>query len=324
MMLITAIVASILSLISPNSDLESLRGSVRIDGSSTVFPITEAVAEEFSNSVPNVRVTVGVSGTGGGFKRFSAKETDISNASRPIKKGELSLCNESKIKFIELAIAYDGLTIVVNKENTWVDNLTMHELNAIFEGGLEKWSDVRPEWPNKKIKVYSPGTDSGTFDYFKEVVIGKHGSMRSDMSVSEDDNVLVKGVMGDVASIGFFGCSYAFANEDKLKSVPIVNPKTGKAVAPTAINIENSLYYPFSRPLFLYVNVRSLRRPEVRSFVSFYIDHVDKLAEEVGYVSLPSDMRARVRQKFAERHVGTHFLSVDGEQRHGPFEKLYK
>ena len=324
MIRITAILTFILALISPNPNLESLRGSVRIDGSSTVYPITEAVAEEFSNSVPNVRVTVGVSGTGGGFKRFSASEVDISNASRPIKSGELSLCNKSKIKFIELPVAYDGLTIVVNKKNTWVDNLTMHELNAIFEEGLQKWSDVRPSWPNKKIKVYSPGTDSGTFDYFKEVVIGKIGSIRSDMSVSEDDNVLVKGVMGDVPSIGFFGCAYYFANQDKLRAVPIVNPKTEKAVAPTAITIENGSYAPFSRPLLIYVNVKSMRRPAVRSFVSFYIDHVDKLAEEVGYVSLPSDMRAKVRQKLAERHVGTHFLNVDGEQIHGPLEKLYK
>ena len=324
MILITAILTSILSLVSPDSGLYSRVGLVRVDGSSTVFPITEAVAEEFSESAPKVRVTVGVSGTGGGFKRFVAKEIDISNASRPIKANELSLCNKSFIKFIELPVAIDGLTIVVNKKNDWVDNLTIHELNAIFEEGLEKWSDVRPEWPNKKIQVYSPGTASGTFDYFKEVVIGKQGSMRSDMSVSEDDNVLVKGVMGDVASIGFFGCAYYFENEDKLKSVPIVNPKTDKPVAPTAKNIENSLYYPFSRPLFVYVNGKALRRPEVRDFVSFYIDHADKLAEEVGYVSLTSDMRAKVRQKFAERHVGTHFLTVDGEQRHGPLEKLYK
>jgi phosphate transport system substrate-binding protein len=303
---------------------DNLRGVVRIDGSSTVFPITEAVAEEYSEEAPNVRVTVGVSGTGGGFKRFAARETDISNASRPIKPGELALCQEAKISFIELPIAYDGLTIVVNKKNKWMDNITMHELNAIFEGGMKKWSDVRASWPNEDIVIYSPGTDSGTFDYFKEVVIGKRGSMRSDMSVSEDDNVLVKGVMGDEHAIGFFGCAYYFANEEKLRAVPVVNPLTGKAVAPTPTNIENGSYAPFSRPLFIYVNVRSMRRPEVRSFVSFYVDHCNKMAEEVGYVSLPSEMTGRVRKNLAERQVGTRFLTTDGKKVHGSLEKIYK
>jgi phosphate transport system substrate-binding protein len=272
-------------------------GTVKIDGSSTAYPITEAVAEEYAEVAPKVRVTVGVSGTGGGFKRFIANETDISNASRPIKEKEREACKEAGIEFLELPVAYDGLTIVVNKKNTWVDSLTMHELNAIFEGGLKKWSDVRPEWPDSDIKIFSPGTDSGTFDYFKEVVIGKTGSMRSDMSVSEDDNVLVKGVAGSANALGFFGCAYYYENADKLRAVPIVNPKNGKKVIPSRKNIESGAYYPFSRPLFIYVNKASMRKQSVRSFVMFYLDKCPKLSAEVGYVQLPPEKMKEVKAK---------------------------
>ena len=287
-------ITQILSLVLAMS---GLNGKVAVDGSSTVFPITEAVAEAYSEKEPKVRVTVGISGTGGGFKRFIAKEIDITDASRHIKKSEVEACKEAGVTYVEIPIAYDGLTIVVNKKNTWVDNLTMHELNDIFEEGAEKWSDVRPEWPDKKIQIFCPGTDSGTFDYFKEVVIGKSGSMRSDIAVSEDDNVVVKGVMGDDNSLGFFGCSYYFANKDKLRAVPIVNPKTQKAVLPNRVTIENGTYAPFSRPLFIYVNKRSLRRPEVYDFVMFYLTEGAKLSKEVGYVQLPADQYTSMKLK---------------------------
>lgn len=287
-------ITQILSLVLAMS---GLNGKVAVDGSSTVFPITEAVAEAYSEKEPKVRVTVGISGTGGGFKRFIAKEIDITDASRHIKKSEVEACKKAGVTYVEIPIAYDGLTIVVNKKNTWVDNLTMHELNDIFEEGAEKWSDVRPEWPDKKIQIFCPGTDSGTFDYFKEVVIGKSGSMRSDIAVSEDDNVVVKGVMGDDNSLGFFGCSYYFANKDKLRAVPIVNPKTQKAVLPNRVTIENGTYAPFSRPLFIYVNKRSLRRPEVYDFVMFYLTEGAKLSKEVGYVQLPADQYTSMKLK---------------------------
>tara|TARA_Y100001973_G_scaffold106200_1_gene182647 strand:- start:3548 stop:4423 length:876 start_codon:yes stop_codon:yes gene_type:complete len=287
-------ITQILSLVLATS---GLNGKVAVDGSSTVFPIIEALAEAYSDKEPNVRVTVGISGTGGGFKRFIAKEIDITDASRHIKKSEVEACKKAGVTYVEIPIAYDGLTIVVNKKNTWVDNLTMDELNDIFEEGAEKWSDVRPEWPDKKIQIFCPGTDSGTFDYFKEVVIGKSGSMRSDIAVSEDDNVVVKGVMGDDNSLGFFGCSYYFANKDKLRAVPIVNPKTQKAVLPNRVTIENGTYAPFSRPLFIYVNKRSLRRPEVYDFVMFCLTEGAKLSKEVGYVQLPADQYTSMKLK---------------------------
>ena len=216
-----------------SQDYRRLRGAILIDGSSTVYPITEAVAEEFSSEAPRVKTTVGISGTGGGFKRFAAGETDVSNASRAIKAKEVDACTKSGVELIEIPVAYDGLTIVLNKANDWVDHLTVDELKKIYlaSSSAKTWSDVRAGWPDKAIKVYSPGTDSGTFDYFKEVVASKTDSIRSDMQVSEDDNVLVRGVAGDEASIGFFGCAYYFENAGQLKACPIIN-KEGKAVMP--------------------------------------------------------------------------------------------
>jgi phosphate transport system substrate-binding protein len=257
------------SIPASGQNTQNLRGAVKIDGSSTVYPITEAVAEEFKRVAPDVRVTVGISGTGGGFKKFTVGETDISDASRPIKKSEHDLAATNKIDYIELPIAYDGLSIVVNKGNYWVDTLTLDEIKKIYldsAGKAKTWKDVRAGWPDREIKVYGPGTDSGTFDYFKEVIAGDKGSIRGDMSVSEDDNVLVKGVAGDEGAIGFFGCAYYFENKDKLKVVPVVNPKTEKAVEPTPTTIEDGSYAPFSRPLFIYVSTKSAERPEVQAF----------------------------------------------------------
>lgn len=277
----------------------SVNGRVSVDGSSTVYPITEAIAEAYAEKEPKVRVTVGVSGTGGGFKRFAAKEIDIADASRPIKEKESKLCKEAGISYIELPIAYDGLTVVINKKNDWVDFLTVDELKKIFleESSAMKWSDVREGWPDEPIKIYSPGTDSGTFDYFKEVIAGKKGSIRSDMSVSEDDNVLVKGVSGGKTSIGFFGCAYYYENTSRLKAVPIMNPKLKKAIFPTKKAIEDGTYAPFSRHLYIYVNKKALRRPEVLDFVRFYLDKCPELSAEVGYVQLPNQMYVDVKRR---------------------------
>ena len=295
-----------------------------VDGSSTVYPITEAVAEEFSEEAPRVKTTVGISGTGGGFKRFAAGETDISDASRAIKAKEAKACTDNGVEFIELPVAYDGLTIVLNTSNDWVDHLTVDELRKIFlaDQAVDSWSEVRKGWPDTPIKVYSPGTDSGTFDYFKEVVAGKTGSIRSDIQVSEDDNVLVRGVAGDVASIGFFGCAYYFENADKLKACPIINGE-GKPELPSKQSIESGAYNPFSRPLFIYVNLNSIKRPEVAGFVDFYLENAGDMAEEVGYVRLPQVIYDRCQANVDNRRTGTQFLR-DGEKVHGPLPEVYK
>tara|TARA_B100001059_G_C17797377_1_gene563864 strand:+ start:890 stop:1891 length:1002 start_codon:yes stop_codon:yes gene_type:complete len=308
------------------SNLNNLRGNIRVDGSSTVFPITEAIAESFSDSAPSVRVTVGVSGTGGGFKRFAAKEIDISDASRPIKSKELKMLKESKIDFIEIPVAYDGLTIVVNPKNDWADNITVDELKKIFlaEAGGNKWSDIREGWPERPIKIFSPGTDSGTFDYFKEVVAGKKGQMRSDMSVSEDDNVLVNGVSGEKDSIGFFGCAYFFENKDKLRAVPVINPMTKKPIMPTTVNIETGAYAPFSRPLFIYVNKRSARSPQIRTFVDYYLNNAPEMVGEVGYVKLPPEMYELAKKNFKDKKTGTQFLNDEGEAISGSLAQVYQ
>ncbi|MDX2115908.1 MAG: PstS family phosphate ABC transporter substrate-binding protein [Planctomycetota bacterium] len=302
----------------------SLSGVVKIDGSSTVYPITEAIAEEFKKVAPQVNVTVGISGTGGGFKRFLAGETDISDASRPIKKEEFDRSVSGKIEFIELPVAFDGLSIVVHPQNDWVDQLTLDEIRRLFTDGstVKKWNDIRPNWPDRPIKIFSPGTDSGTFDYFREVVVGNSGAIRGDMSVSEDDNVLVKGVAGDRDAIGFFGCAFYFENRDKLKVVPV---DAGKGpIEPTHETIENGSYAPFSRPLFIYVNRRAAERPEVKAFVSFYLQNAGRMAESVGYVKLPNAIYSRAGRNFTSRITGTQFLDEHGEHKLGSLSELYK
>jgi len=266
-----------------------LKGTVKVDGSSTVFPITEAVAEEFGKVKEHrrIRVTVGVSGTGGGFKKFLAGETDINDASRPIKQTEIDKARKNGVKYIELPVAYDGLSVVVNKKNTWVDYLTVAELNKIWKPGstVKTWKDIRSNWPNQKIQLYGPGTDSGTFDYFTEVINGKSQASRSDFTKSEDDNVLVKGVAGDKGSLGYFGFAYYIENKDKLKVVPI-RQGNKKPVAPTMTTINNGSYAPLSRPIFIYVNLQSAKKPEVRKFIHFYLKNAQELVKEVGYVPL--------------------------------------
>ncbi len=308
-------------------ELRRLRGSVRVDGSSTVYPITEAIAEEFSEKTDDrVRVTVGVSGTGGGFKRFSVGETDISDASRPIKGTEYNVAVANGTDFVEIPVAYDGLSIVVNTGNYWCNELTIDQLKKIFldPSTVDSWDDVNPDWPNVPLKIFAPGTDSGTFDYFKEVVAGRKGSIRSDMSVSEDDNVLVRGVSGDAGGIGFFGCAYYFENKDKLKVIKIVNPKTGTAVSPSASTIESGAYAPFSRPLFIYVSVKSAERKEVDAFIRFYFQRGPALAEEVGYVKLPQMMYDRALKNYTDRKIGTQYLDAAGERINGPLTEVYK
>lgn len=301
---------------------KNLRGTIKIDGSSTVYPITEAVAEEFAKEAPRVRVTVGISGTGGGFKRFVAGETDISDASRSIKQEELEEAHSNTVDFIEIPVAYDGLSILVNRDNTFVDALTLAEIRKIFlEGGAKTWKDVRPTWPDKEIRVYAPGTDSGTFDYFKEVVAGKGGSIRSDMSVSEDDNVLVRGVAGDENSIGFFGCAYYFENRDKLRAIPV--DSGAGPVSPTHETIETGAYAPFSRPLFIYVNSKSASRPEVQAFVAFYLANAPELSDEVGYVRLSAELYTRATGRWMARKGGTVFLNSAGRHVEGPLTKVY-
>ena len=304
----------------------ALRGKVVVDGSSTVYPITEAAAAAFRDDYPNVNITVAISGTGGGFKRFSIGEIDISDASRPIKGKEFTAAKENGIQFIELPVALDGLSVVINKENDWVDQLTVEQLMAIYleDGTARSWKDLNPAWPDKPIKTYSPGTDSGTFDYFKEVVVPEGKSFRSDMSASEDDNVLVTGVAGDRYSIGYFGASYYFENKDKLKAVPIVNPDTGKAVLPEAENVIDGSYAPLSRPLFIYVNVKSLRRPEVRKFIEFYMAGAGEFATKVDYVATPDDLSALAQKFLKQKLSGSTYVTKDMGKREGGLRDIYK
>ncbi|MBC8173427.1 MAG: PstS family phosphate ABC transporter substrate-binding protein, partial [Chitinophagales bacterium] len=264
-----------------------ISGEVKLDGSSTVYPISEAVAEEFGMKNSKVRVTVGESGTGGGFKKFGRGEIDICNASRPIKDSEKEDCDSAGIKFLELEVAYDGLAVVVHPSNTWVDKLTVAELKMIWEPAaqdkIKTWDQIRPEWPKEEMHLYGAGTASGTFDYFTEVICGKKGDSRGDYTASENDNVLVTGVGGDKGGLGYFGMAYYEKNTDKVKIVPIVN-SSGAAVIPTQETVLNKTYEPLSRPLFIYVNETSLKRPEVQAFVEFYIENAGLLSKDVGYV----------------------------------------
>jgi phosphate transport system substrate-binding protein len=277
------------------------RPSVKADGSSTVFPITEAVAEEFAHDHSGVRVIVGRSGTGGGFKKFSHGEIDICNASRPITEVEKQACSEADVEYVELEIAYDGLAVCVNPQNDWCRCLTIDQLKAIWQPGskVSTWSDVDPSWPDAEIELFGADTDSGTFDYFTEVIVGQTGKSRSDYHQSADDNTLVMGVAGDKFGLGYFGLAYYEANKDKLKLLG-VDPGDGKCVQPTAETVRDNTYRPLSRPLYLYVRTSSLARPEVRSFVEFYLDTVNQVAAEAGYVPVPDDVVQKSKQIFQD------------------------
>lgn len=281
---------------------KNLSGAIKIDGSSTVYPVTEAVAEEFRNVFPKVQVTIGVSGTGGGFKKFSRGETDISNASRPIKDSEIELCNENNISYIGLEVAYDGMAVVVSPENNWVSSLTVQELKKIWEPEAQtkitRWNQIRPEWPNEELHLFGAGTASGTYDYFTEVIVGKSGSSRGDFTASEDDNVLVQGIMNDKFSLGFFGMAYYEENKDKLKLVGIDNG--AGPVLPSKETVLSQQYQPLSRPMFIYINETAIDKPEVIEFVNFYLENVKALASDVGYVAMEDSRYEAVKQKFAD------------------------
>jgi phosphate transport system substrate-binding protein len=275
-----------------DSSADGLSGSIEVDGSSTVFPITEAVAEEFRRDEPNVQVNVGVSGTGGGFKRFVAGETDISDASRPIKASEAEAAAANGIEFIEMRVGTDGLSVVVNPDNDFASCLTVAELAAIWEPGstIENWSQVRAGFPDQRLRLYGPGTDSGTFDYFTEEIVGEVQSSRADYTASEDDNVLVQGVGGDRGALGYFGFAYYIENASRVNAVSIDNGNG--CVEPSVENIEAGDYTPLSRPLFIYVNKASLDKPEVAAFVKFYMEHGAELTAAVGYVASDASVYA--------------------------------
>lgn len=294
------------------STTENLAGNIQIDGSSTVYPVTEAVAEDFREEAPNTKVTVGVSGTGGGFKKFVRGETDINNASRSISAEEAKMAQENGISYLELPVTFDGLTVVVHPENNWVKDITVAELKKIWEPGAQgkitRWNQVRPEWPNQEIHLYGPGVESGTYDYFTEAIVGKSHSSRGDYTASEDDNVLVQGVSTDKNALGFFGFAYYEENKGKLKAIPVddQNDANGKgAVLPTLETVKNGTYAPLSRPLFIYVNSKAVSRPEVVAFVNFYLDNAKELGQEVGYIPMPDENYKTQKQKFNEFAAST-------------------
>ncbi len=292
--------------------IASAQTVIKVDGSSTVYPITEAVAEEFQKANKNVKVTVGISGTGGGFKKFCRGETHISNASRPIVKKEIDACKEANIEFIELPVAYDGLAVLVNRRNDWVKALTVEDLKKIWapeaQGVVTHWNQVRSEWPNEKLKLYGPGVDSGTFDYFTEAIVGKAKSSRGDYTASEDDNVLVQGISGDRFALGYFGLAYYEENKDKLKIVPIVNPKTGKEIVPSVKSVMEGSYQPLSRPLFIYVNKKAISEfPEVKRFVNYYLKNAPKLVKDAKYIPLPNKAYDLAIRRFEKEITGSMF-----------------
>ena len=291
----------------PAGEGDGLTGAVRGDGSSTVFPIMEAVAEEFQKDHPGVRVTVGISGTGGGFKKFCAGETDLQNASRPITAEELEACRAGGVEFVEYPIAYDGLSIVVNPANDWAACMTVGELKRMWEpeaqGRITRWSQVRPGWPDRELHLYGAGTDSGTYDYFTAAVVGEEGASRGDFTSSEDDNVIVQGVAGDPDGLGFFGYAYYEQNQGRVKLAEVDGGEG--CVAPSPQTINEGTYQPLSRPLFLYVRRDALDRPEVREFVDYSITNAPGLVAEVGYIPLPDAIYHLARERVAERVTGS-------------------
>jgi phosphate transport system substrate-binding protein len=282
---------------------------IKVDGSSTVFPITEAVAEEFQKAHKGSKVTVGVSGTGGGFKKFCRGETDISDASRPIKASEMEACAKEGIKYIELPVAYDALTVVINPKNDWAKNMTVAELKKIWEpeaqGKITKWNQVNPKWPDAPIKLFGPGADSGTFDYFTDAINKKEKASRGDFTASEDDNVLVTGVSRDKNALGYFGLAYYVENKDKLAAVAVDGGKG--PISPSMESVENGSYAPLSRPIFIYVNAKSLEKPEVKAFVEFYLKHAATLVKEVKYVPLPASAYTIALEHVNKKKLGTVF-----------------
>ena len=288
---------------------------VTIDGSSTVYPITEAVAEEFQKAKKGaIKVTVGISGTGGGFKKFCRGETDIADASRPILKQEMEACKTAGIQYVELPVAFDALTVIVNPKNTFVDYLTVAELKTMWEptaqGKISNWKQVRASFPDAPLKLAGAGSDSGTFDYFTEAIVGKAKSSRGDYQATEDDNVTVQFVSRDVNAMGYLGLAYFEENKGKLKAVPIKVDEKSAAVSPSVKTTNNGTYQPLSRPLFIYVSAKSLDKPEVKEFVEYYLKHAANLSKEVGYVDLPAKAYELARKNLDNKKTGTGFGGV--------------
>ncbi len=304
----------------PTGEIGELGGYVALDGSSTVFPISEAVAEEFREFHPRVRVTVGVSGTGGGFKKFTRREIDIGNASRPIKPSELAAAQQSGVEFLELPIAYDGIAVVVNRGNEWAREMTVSELNRLWQpeaqGKVTRWNQIRVGWPDRPIKLFGAGVDSGTYDYFTQAVSGQEGASRGDFTASEDDNVLVQGVASDVEAMGFFGFAYYEENRHRLRALAIddENPDNGAGpIAPTTETVGNGTYQPLSRPVFIYVRKDALDKPQVEGFVRFYLENAAQLSREVGYIALP-ETTYRVLLDRLDRRVAGSVFGGEGSQ----------
>ncbi|MGE0057365.1 MAG: PstS family phosphate ABC transporter substrate-binding protein [Dehalococcoidia bacterium] len=321
LLFVSACLALGLSACSQPGKSSGITGQVVADGSSTVFPITEAVAEEFLLVENKIQVTVGIAGTGGGFSRFCNGETSVQDASRPISQKEIDLCAARGIEWIELPVAYDAMAIVVHPKNTWIDCITTAELNKIWEtaaqGTINKWNQIRPEFPNENFSLYGAGTDSGTFDYFTEVINGKTGESRGDYTASEDDNTLVQGVSAARYSLGYLGLAYYEQSIDKLKALKVDGGKG--CVLPSAAAVEDGTYTPLSRPLLIYVRRDHADRPEVRAFIDFYLENAGFLAADVGYVKLQPDLYELVTARWRTRTTGTIFHA--GE--HGiPLEQL--
>jgi phosphate transport system substrate-binding protein len=280
------------------TDLSALSGEIVSDGSSTVGPLTQAVAEEFNGQAPDVQISVDISGTGGGFERFCAGETDVQNASRAIEEDEIAACAENGVEWYQFEVAYDGLTVVTNKENTWLTCMTTDQLKQLWqkESPANTWADLNPDYPADTVNLYGPGTDSGTFDFFVETILGD-SEIREDFTPSEDDNVLVEGVAGDVNALGYFGLAYYEANTDVLNAVAIDNGD-GNCVTPSPETVQDGTYAPLSRPLYVYVKAESLARPEVQEFIRFYLNEAPALAAEVGYVASPEETYADDMARF--------------------------
>lgn len=307
-----AMLGLMMALVASGCEQQS-HARVSVDGSSTVFPITEAIAEEFRGRT-DARVTIGVSGTGGGFKKFCRGETAIIGASRPIRPVESKRCEETGVEYIELPVAYDGIVIVVHPSNDWVQSLTPEELGSLWrpeaQGKVTQWNDMRDDWPARPINLYGAGIDSGTYDYFTKAVVGREHASRGDFTSSEDDNVLVQGVANDQNALGFFGFAYYAENAQRLKAVPIDDgdPKNGQGpIAPSTKTIGNGSYQPLSRPLFLYVRKAAARREPVQTFLRFYLSNAGTLSREVGYVALPKRAYDLVEQRFEARTTGSVF-----------------
>src|ERR687889_577380 len=293
-----ALSAGTMPVFAQDADLSTLSGEIVSDGSSTVGPLTQAVAEEFNGQAPGVQISVDISGTGGGFERFCAGETDVQNASRAIEEDEIASCAENGVDWYEFEVAYGGLTIVTNKENTWLTCITTDQLKQLWqkESPANTWADLNPDYPADAINLYGPGTDTGTFDFFVETILGED-EIREDFTPSEDDNVLVEGVAGDSNALGYFGLAYYEANTDSLNALAI-DKGDGNCVTPSAETVRDGTYAPLSRPLFIYVKADSLKRPEVQEFVRFYLNQAPALAPEVGYVASPEETYTKDMSRF--------------------------